>query len=513
MFLRIQDNENDVVILLYNSDRMCYIVRKKYEGKRKMNRGQTKGAKLRERLIGDKAFYAEVVAVVVPIIIQNTVSNVVSLLDNVMVGRVGTLQMSAVAIVNQLLFVFNLCIFGGLAGAGIFATQYAGAHDDKGVRDCFRVKWMIALSMLACALIVLIAFPKRLIGMYLAQETAQADAAATLGFGMDYLTVMLWGLLPFGVSQVYASTLREVGETRLPMFASVAAILVNLVFNYFLIFGKCGFPELGVTGAAIATVLSRYVETAVIMVYTHMKSHHFGFIRGAYRSLRVPKPLMISILRRGTPLLVNEFLWSSGMAVLLQCYSVRGLDVVAACNIATTVSNLFKVVFLSMGNAVAIMVGQALGANDIERAKNCTWRLMTLSVGSNLIMATLLALFAPAIPNIYNTEPHVRQIATQLIYVVAVMMPAYSFSHCCYFTLRSGGKTIITFLFDSVFTWCVNVPAAWLLAYKTGLGIVPLYFGVQALEMVKVVVGFVLVKKGVWIHNIVAPVAAEEESA
>lgn len=469
--------------------------------------------RLRERMFGDRNFYAQVVAVVVPIIIQNTVSNVVSLLDNVMVGRVGTLQMSAVAIVNQLLFVFNLCIFGGLAGAGIFATQYAGAHDDKGVRDCFRVKWMIALSMLACALVVLIAFPKRLIGMYLAQETAQADAAATLGFGMDYLTVMLWGLLPFGVSQVYASTLREVGETRLPMFASVAAILVNLVFNYFLIFGKCGFPELGVTGAAIATVLSRYVETAVIMVYTHMKSHHFGFIRGAYRSLRVPKPLMISILRRGTPLLVNEFLWSSGMAVLLQCYSVRGLDVVAACNIATTVSNLFKVVFLSMGNAVAIMVGQALGANDIERAKNCTWRLMTLSVGSNLIMATLLALFAPAIPNIYNTEPHVRQIATQLIYVVAVMMPAYSFSHCCYFTLRSGGKTIITFLFDSVFTWCVNVPAAWLLAYKTGLGIVPLYFGVQALEMVKVVVGFVLVKKGVWIHNIVAPVAAEEESA
>ena len=469
--------------------------------------------RLRERMFGDRDFYAQVVAVVVPIIIQNTVSNVVSLLDNVMVGRVGTLQMSAVAIVNQLLFVFNLCIFGGLAGAGIFATQYAGAHDDKGVRDCFRVKWMIALSMLACALVVLIAFPKRLIGMYLAQETAQADAAATLGFGMDYLTVMLWGLLPFGVSQVYASTLREVGETRLPMFASVAAILVNLVFNYFLIFGKCGFPELGVTGAAIATVLSCYVETAVIMVYTHMKSHHFGFIRGAYRSLRVPKPLMISILRRGTPLLVNEFLWSSGMAVLLQCYSVRGLDVVAACNIATTVSNLFKVVFLSMGNAVAIMVGQALGANDIERAKNCTWRLMTLSVGSNLIMATLLALFAPAIPNIYNTEPHVRQIATQLIYVVAVMMPAYSFSHCCYFTLRSGGKTIITFLFDSVFTWCVNVPAAWLLAYKTGLGIVPLYFGVQALEMVKVVVGFVLVKKGVWIHNIVAPVAAEEESA
>ena len=306
------------------------------------------------------------------------------------------------------------------------------------------------------------------------------------------------------------STLREVGETRLPMLASVAAILVNLVFNYFLIFGKCGFPEMGVTGAAIATVLSRYIETAIIVVYTHTRKEYFPFIHGAYRSLRVPSPLMSGILRRGTPLLVNEFLWSSGMAVLLQCYSVRGLDVVAACNIATTVSNLFKVVFLSMGNAVAIMVGQALGANDIERAKNCTWRLMTAAVGSNLFMSILLILFAPSIPHIYNTEPHVRQIATQLLYVIAMMMPAYSFSHCCYFTLRSGGKTIITFLFDSVFTWCVNVPTAWLLAYRTGMGIVPLYFCVQALELIKVVIGFALVKKGVWIHNIVAPVAEKE---
>lgn len=186
---------------------------------------------------------------------------------------------------------------------------------------------------------------------------------------------------------------------------------------------------------------------------------------------------------------------------------------VAACNIATTVSNLFKVVFLSMGNAVAIMVGAGAWRERYRAGEKLHVAADDAVCRFHLIMATLLALFAPAIPNIYNTEPHVRQIATQLIYVVAVMMPAYSFSHCCYFTLRSGGKTIITFLFDSVFTWCVNVPAAWLLAYKTGLGIVPLYFGVQALEMVKVVVGFVLVKKGVWIHNIVAPVAAEEESA
>lgn len=466
--------------------------------------------RLRDRLIGDRAFYAEVVAIVVPIIIQNTVSNVVSLLDNVMVGRVGTLQMSAVAIVNQLLFVFNLCIFGGLAGAGIFATQYAGAKDDDGVRNCFRVKWMIALAMLLCAFGVFCLLPERLISIYLTEGTSAEDAASTLGFGMDYLRVMLWGLLPFAVSQVYASTLREVGETRMPMVASVAAILVNLVFNYLLIFGKFGFPRLGVTGAAIATALSRYVETAIIVSYTHAKRGRFPFIRGAYRSLRVPGALMGDIMRRGMPLLVNEFLWSSGMAMLMQCYSMRGLDVVAATNIASTISNLFKVVFLSMGNAVAIMVGQALGAGEIRRAKDTVWRLIALAVGSNLVMSTLVFALAPVVPHIYNTEPHVREIATQMLYVVAGMMPLYAFCHCCYFTLRSGGRTIITFLFDSVYTWGVCVPVAYVLAYKTALPIVPLYLAVQSLELIKGVIGFILVRKGIWVRNIIAASPGEE---
>ena len=454
-------------------------------------------------LIGDRSFYSVVLGIVIPVIIQNTVTNVVSLLDNVMVGRVGTLEMSAVAIVNQLLFIFNLCIFGGLAGAGIFATQYAGAKDNEGVRHCFRVKWMIGIAMVLLALAVFLIFPRQLISIYLAEGTSPAEMEATLSFSMEYLTVMLWGLLPFAVSQIYSSTLREVGETRLPMMAGVVAILVNLVFNYLLIFGTFGFPKLGVAGAAIATVLSRYVELAIIMIYTHVRKDHFVFINGAYSSVYVPGPLMNDIMKKGMPLLVNEFFWSAGMAMLLQCYSVRGLDVVAACNIATTVSNLFKVIFLSMGNAVAIMVGQALGANEVEKAKDTAWKLMALSVASNIVMGTLILLLAPAIPQIYNTEQHVRDIATELLYVIAVMMPLYAIAHCCYFTLRSGGRTIITFIFDSGYTWGICVPGAYILAYLTDLPIVPVYFGVQALELIKVIFGLILVKNGLWVRNIV----------
>lgn len=459
--------------------------------------------------IGDRAFYRQVVAIVLPIIIQNTFSNVVSLLDNVMVGRVGTLEMSAVAIVNQLLFIFNLCIFGGLAGPGIFATQYAGAKDDEGIRHCFRIKWLFSLVMLICAFAIFLILPDKLIGIYLAEGTDAAAAASTLQYGREYLMIMLLGLVPFAVTQIYAGSLREVGETRLPMVASIVAILVNLVFNYLLIFGKFGFPKLGVVGAALATALSRYVETLIIVIYTHAKKAQFTFIRSAYRSLYVPGRLINDVLRRGTPLLVNEFFWSSGMAVLLQCYSVRGLDVVAACNIASTVSNLFKVVFLSMGNAVAIMVGQALGANRPDEAKQTVWKLMAASVASNIVMGFALFLLSPVIPHIYNTEPHVRHMAMEMLWVVAVTMPVYAVAHCCYFTLRSGGRTVITFIFDSGYTWGICVPVAYVLANLTDMPIVPLYFAVQALEVVKIIIGVIMVEKGVWIRNIIADVPAK----
>lgn len=462
-----------------------------------------KQSTLRSNLIGDRSFYSRVFSIVIPIIIQNTITNVVSLLDNVMVGRVGTLEMSAVAIVNQLLFVFYICIFGGLSGAGIFATQYAGAKDNEGVRSCFRVKLIIAFAMLAVAMIVFIAMPDKLISLYLAKDTSPADIEATMGFACTYLKVMLWGLVPFAVAQVYSSTLRELGETKLPMISSIAAIVVNLVFNYFLVFGTFGFPKLGVVGAAIATALSRYVELAIVVIFTHKKSKEFEFIKGAYRSLKIPRALVSDIVKRGMPLLVNEALWSAGMATLTQCYSIRGLDVVAAVNIATTVGNLFNVVFLSMGNAVAIMVGQHLGANEIAKAKQTAWRLIAATVAACVVMGAILAACAPFIPLMYNTSDAVRQMATRLLFVIAVMMPVISFAHDCYFTIRSGGRTFLTLVFDSCFMWIIAVPLAAVLANFTALPIIELYLVIQLLEIIKGAIGFVFVKKGIWIRNII----------
>lgn len=459
--------------------------------------------KLRDNLIGDRSFYKSVVRIILPIIVQNTITNVVNLMDNIMVGRVGTLEMSSVAIVNQLIFVFNLCIFGGISGAGIFATQYAGAKDDDGVRNCFRIKLYIIAMVLVGAISIFSLFPERLIGLYIPEGTSIADAQATLGFATDYMRIMVIGLVPFALAQVYSSSLRELGETKYPMYSSVVAIVSNTVLNFLLIFGMCGFPKLGVEGAAIATVISRFGELALLMFLAHKNSDKFRFLKGAYRSLKIPKKLCIDVLKKGSPILVNEMLWSMGVAMYLQCYSVRGLDVVASANIASTVTNLFNVLFVATGSAVSIMVGQRLGANEIEDAKKTVWRLIAVSFVGCMVIGGVLASLSGVIPQIYNTEPHVKQMATSFLLVTASLMPIVSFTHNCYFTIRSGGKTIITFIFDSGFMWLLAVPVTYCLANYTDMNIVLLYFLANGLEFIKAIIAFILVKKGIWISNIV----------
>lgn len=262
----------------------------------------------RKKFIGDKAFYKMVLAIAIPIMIQNGITNFVSLLDNIMIGRIGTEQMSGAAIVNQLLFVYNLCLFGGVSGAGIFTAQYAGQKDHEGVRQTFRYKLWLVIILTIITVLLLISSGEALIGMYLKGEGSAAALEATSRYGMQYLWIMLIGLPPFMISQVYSSTLRECGETVPPMKAGVTAVLVNLVFNYLLIYGKFGFPELGVRGAAIATVISRYVEVAIVIVWTHTHTDRMPFAKGLYSTLKVPASLTKKILIKGTPLLLNETL-------------------------------------------------------------------------------------------------------------------------------------------------------------------------------------------------------------
>ncbi len=456
-----------------------------------------------KRYISDRAFYTRIFSIAIPIIIQNGITNFVNMLDNIMVGQVGTIPMSGVSIVNGVLFVFNLCVFGASSGAGIFTAQFHGSRDNDGIRHTFRFKALICLCITLLGMAIFTFGGRTLIGLYLTGEGDAATASGAMEYGLKYLSVMVWGFFPFAMSNAYSSTLRETGKTMVPMVAGVAAVLVNLVFNDILIFGHLGFPALGVEGAAIATVLSRYVELVIVASWTHLHKEENPYIVGVYRSLHIPGRLRKAIVIKGMPLLINEFLWSTGMAFLNQCYSTCGLDVVPAMNISSTIHNLASVVFLSMGNSVGILMGQILGAGHSESAVRDTNRkLMAVSISSGVLFGGLLALMAPLFPQLYNTADSVRSLAAQLILVTAVMMPFNSYTNATYFTLRSGGQTMVTFLFDSCFVWLCCVPVAYFLSRFTALPILPLYLICQSLDLVKCVLGAVMLKQGKWIQNL-----------
>lgn len=444
-----------------------------------------------------------VLAIAVPIMIQNGITNLVSLLDNVMVGRLGTEAMSGAAIVNQLFFIYNLCVFGCVSGAGIFTAQYYGQNNQEGIRYTFRYKLWMSLLITVVAIMGSVFFGSQMIQLYLQGEGTQEALTATLHFGKQYLNIILVGLFPFMLTQVYASTLRECGETVLPMKAGACATLVNLVLNYILIYGKFGAPALGVAGAAIATVISRFVEAGIVIYWTHRHKEQNPYIVEMYHSLKVPWDVTKRIFVKGTPLMLNEALWGIAIAALAQCYSVRGLNVVAGMNIAITISNLFNIVYIALGDAIAIIIGRLLGAGRPEEAKDTDNKMIAFSVLCCIGVAVVIALLAPVFPYLYNTSQEARKLATDFILITALFLPQVGFLHASYFTLRSGGKTIVTFFVDSGFIWCVSVTLAFCLSRFTDIPVVTIYFLVNLADALKGILMYYLVKKNVWLQNIV----------
>lgn len=463
-----------------------------------------------KKLVGTKEFYKSVLAICLPIMLQNGITNFVNMLDNLMVGRLGNAEMTGVSIANQLIFVFSLCVFGAVSGAGIFGAQFYGKKDMEGLRYTFRFKFISCILLAVVAILIFIFKGSFLINQFLAGEGDPNEAAAAFVAAKKYLSVMLIGLVPFAIVQCYSGTLRETGEAVLPMKAGIVAVGVNLLFNYLLIYGKFGFPRLEVEGAAIATVLSRFVELFIVIFWTHKNKQKNPYIIGAYKSFRIPLKLAWSILISGMPLMINEALWASGTTTLNQCYSLKGLNVVSASNISQTFWNLFAVVFMAVGISIGIKVGQLLGANEFEQAKDTAYKMMAFSVSLGFLVGALYFAFSGLIPQFYKTNDDVKHIATNLIMVSAVFMPISAFVHASYFTLRSGGKVILTFLFDSLFVWCITVPVAFVLSRYSDISIIPMFAVCQAVDLIKVVAGFILIKKGVWINNLVDNPAVKE---
>ncbi len=447
--------------------------------------------------------YKKALRIAVPMMIQNGITNMVTLIDNIMVGSLSTEAITAVSVVGQLIFVFNLGIFGGISGPSIYGAQYFGQKNTEGMRNTFRMKYWISLFCLVAGLLIFIFGGEYLIGLYLRGESTTINKELTTQYGLEYLMIMLFGLVPFAVTQIYASSLRETGESIKPMVAGIASVVIDILFNYLLIYGKFGFPELGVRGAAVATVLARIVEMVVVIAWSHAQSSKHVFLKNVYHTMKVPVHIAVEIIKKGTPIFFNEFLWAGGIAVLTQCYSRRGTEIVTGLNISNVICNLLNVVFIALGSAVGILTGQTLGASEYKKAQKDAFSLMWFSGGICVVLSAILISVSGKFPEFYNTTEEIRRYGQWFIIITALFFPVQGFLNALYFTLRSGGKTFTTFLFDSVYSWVVTVPLAALLTFYTSIDIFMVYAIIQSVDIIKVIIGYIMIKKGIWISNLV----------
>lgn len=456
-----------------------------------------------KKYFGDKAFYSLLFSIAVPIMLQNGITNFVNLLDNIMVGSIGQYEMGGVSVTNQLIFVFNLCLFGAVSGVGIYTAQFHGKGDNDGLRHSLCFKIIISIIIAVVGIVLFLTAGDALINVYLTGEGSPEDIATTFNSAKTYLLILLVGLIPFAFTQAYSGTLRESGETVLPMKAGIIAVLVNLAFNTLLIYGIGPFPTLGVAGAAIATVLSRFVEAAIVIIWTHTHTEKCPYVQNFWSGFKIPLPLTKNMLLKAIPLLLNEAFWSMGIAFTNQCYSVRGLDVVAANNICQTFFNVVSVVFIAGGNAIGIIIGNMLGAGKMNEIKENTPKFSMFSFLSGMVVAVLCACVAPFAPYLFDATDSVRALATGLLLITAVTVPHNAIAFSSYFIMRSGGNALVTFIFDIGFMWLVSCPIGFILSRYTSLSILWLFFVVQGIYFIKGSLGLLLIKKDWWIKTLV----------
>ncbi len=451
------------------------------------------------KYVGDKAFYRMMLGVAIPIMLQNGITNAVNLLDNLMVGRLGTEAMAGVSIISQFVFVFNLLIFGAVSAAGIFTAQFQGSGNVEGVRQTFRFKLLINVMAVLIGVGMFLLFGDDLIRLFLHQGESTGDLVLTFSYAKDYLLVMLIGFAPFAVTQVYASTMRETGETIFPLIAGVVAIITNCVLNAVCIFAL----SWGVTGAAVATVISRFTEAIMLVIWGHRHTEKCPYLKSVYSSLRIESSLVRRITLGGLPLMANEFLWSLAITMRTQCYSTRGLDTVAALNISTTVNNVFSVIYLSMGSTIAIIIGTMLGAGRVKEAKDTDRKLIAFTVFCGICSGALIAAVSGVFPLLYETSDAARSLASYMMLVLGVLLPFDAYCNAAYFTLRSGGRIFITMLFDSVFMWVVIVPICWTVANFTSASIFALFAIGQGCDLLKMLISVVFLHTVKWENTLV----------
>ncbi|MBU0927372.1 MAG: MATE family efflux transporter [Spirochaetes bacterium] len=405
----------------------------------------------------DRIFYRDLLRIAVPIALQNLIASSVNMLDTVMVGRLGAVELAAVGLGNQIWFLLMLLLFGISTGAGVFTAQYWGKRDVAGIRRTTGLSMALGLGAALAFMVAAMAFPRFILGLY-------SKDPEVVRIGAEYLRLAAPSFPFAAASFAFSLALRGVERVKLPLAATVVSLATNAILNYALIFGKFGAPALGVRGAAIATVLSRVIETAIVFLGAYARKMPPAGTLKEFRSWG--SGFLSRFARIAAPVVVNEVLWSLGITSYNAILARVGTEAIAAYNVTSTVSQLAMVLFMGTANASAVMLGKRIGEGD--RATAFAWArrfaimapLIGVATGALLIPASL------ALPWLFALGAEPLRQARLMILALAVIFPFKVFNlHVVIGICRSGGDTRFGAFFDIFGVWLFGVPLAALGAF------------------------------------------------
>jgi putative MATE family efflux protein len=446
-------------------------------------------------LFDDRQFYRNLFAIAVPIMFQNLINAFVNMVDTVMIGRLGTVEIAAVGLGNQVFFLYILILFGIVSGGSIFTAQFWGKRDLGGIRKntgfCLVLSLSTALIFSAGAVL----FPRSIIGIYSRDPLVIASGAL-------YLRTLAPAFIPFAVSHVFVLTLRSTGEVRIPMLTTVIALSVNVILNYLLIFGIGAIPPMGVAGAAAATVAARVVELLILLFLSYRGRHAPA---GSLRELLAFRgPFARRFFRVCIPVILNESIWSLGVTIQNIIFARTHTGAIAAFNITNTVSQLTWVLFIGLGNGVAVLIGNRIGEGKESSARDYAARIILfapiLAAGTALILIPLSLL----LPLIFNVDGEVLKSTGQMFIILALSYPFRAFNMSMVVGIcRAGGDTVFCAIYDVIFMWTAALPLAAAASFLFHAPVWVIYLCVVMEEPLKVILGLWRYRSGKWLRNVI----------
>ncbi len=456
---------------------------------------------IKSRFIGDKKFYKSVSKIALPVLIQSLLTAIAQLVDNVMVSNLGDAPTAAVGTANQVFFVFMITTFGVLSGGQIYIAQYYGAKENEKATTTFNISILFASLFGLIGFLFITYFPNTVLSFFLSENSS----TGAIKMANEYLSVVRFTYLIFGISTAFAIGYRAIAKTKVPMYVGFIAVITNTILNFILIygfdFGFINIQALGIKGAAIATLIARIIELMLfiavsIKINTPIKINLIKLIK-------IDKGVLKQMIYKSIPLTINEFFWSFGQSTLVAIYSMKEDSTMAAYAIAYTFANLFFVVLGALGASVSILIGNSLGSDNIEKAKDNSYKLFGFSIIIGFICLILMFGSAFLIPVFFkNISGEITMQSKYILFVLAFCFPIIMGTTSCFFTLRAGGDTRSVLMMDSGFSWLVFIPAAFIARSVLGLPMVVSYGIVQCLELVKLIIAYTLLKKEKWAINL-----------